>query len=154
MIKRLNAYEQADVLDIAAAISLAERVQLDERLAGVKYGKRDLGMARSALVRVLEHIFETVPLEQLKSIRRQLQLIEFSTGVKGAGVTQADKTYGRFLTFEQIGALVDACRDTCMLCDKLPGTLKRCKLRKALDALPLNVDMCLDEFEYYEGEGL
>ena len=47
--KRLNASEQEGLLNLFGVLQLLQEHKLDKRLAGIKYGKRDLGMMRAKI---------------------------------------------------------------------------------------------------------
>ena len=147
MNKRLNAKEQGDLIELAAALTLINGIGLQERISSAPGGARDFGLLKSLVSKTLSRVFATVPLEQLKRIKRQFELIEISSGVRGVGASDADKKYGRFVSHEDLRELIKGCSDKCDICDKSAETRRNCKLRKALNALPVDHEICLDDFD-------
>ena len=62
--KRMNAAEQTAIKQLAIALTILQDHDLDKRLEGIKFGKRDMGNLRSTIQRVFEGLMATVPLEQ------------------------------------------------------------------------------------------
>ena len=133
--KRFNASEQEALLQLAAAITNLQRASpLDRRVSTIPHGKQLLGGAKGMAQRVFEGLLETMPTEQLWSLRRNLDSLCVRVGVKAAHDSPND--YGRYLSFQALEALTGATRDHCMMCQLSTQQQRQCPLAKALDELP------------------
>ena len=142
MDKRANFAELENLYTYCAALSIVESFETP-RLSSA--GTKRLRTVRTMMGHILEEYFATMPVDQLEHVRRQLPLIRYTTGVSPVAVAQDAKRFGRFLTFEEIRVLMEGCADKCLMCDRKPGTVKACKLRKLLSSLPVEIPLCLDE---------
>ena len=111
------------------------RPALQERLRGIKYGPRDMGLAAGALDRVLDALYETVPDKQRKTLDNNLEMSELYVGVRTTRRFDK-KDYGMVLSWNQLEALCSAAREKCLLCTLDPQSQRRCPLAKLLDELP------------------
>lgn len=142
MEKRANFRELEQIYNWCAAMSIADAFET-RRLSPA--GLKRLRTVRTMAMHILEEIFSTLPDDQLMHIRRQLPLIRYTAGVQAVAVPSDAKRFGRFLTFEELSLLLDGCTDKCLMCDRKPGTVKACKLRKLMSSLPVDIPLCLDE---------
>lgn len=110
---------------------------LAERLKGVKYGARDASMLTKALGRVVSGLYNTVPYEQLAHLSRNIKCAGVHVGVHIKGRTQ-EKEYGMCLSWEQIGILMGATKEKCLVCTLDPQEQRKCPLAKILDEFPGN----------------
>lgn len=127
--KRLTAAEQKDFINLCAVESLLQLKALMPRLNGETHKR-----AYDAVMDLVTGTMEQMPLEQLQSYQKQMRHIAISIGVKNAG--NFDDWDGRYLRFSEINALLDGCGDHCLMCDKLPQTMKRCGIRKVYNTIP------------------
>lgn len=142
MDKHASYRELESIYTYCAALSIVEDFE-SSRLGPA--GLKRLRTVRTMMGHMLDEIFQTIPVEQLEHVRRQLPLIRYTTGVSPVAVAQDAKRFGRFLTFEEIRELLAGCEDKCLICDRSKGTVKACKLRKLLSSLPVEIPLCLDE---------
>lgn len=132
--KRLTADEQKQFIDLCAAQCVIESEPLKKRLRGIKQGPMMMGNIKSCLQRILTAVMDTMPYEQLLSYQKQMKHIAIYAGVKRIG--EYDDWDGRYLTFTQINDLLEGCQDHCLMCEKDPATMKRCKIRKIMNTVP------------------
>lgn len=134
--KRLNANEQLALMHLCAAVqALAASSALNKRVGKIKGAKAMLNGAKGMIDKLLDSIFDTMPLEQLISIRRNLNTLTYSVSVKSVGGKDY-KTDGRWLSLAALDELCGATRDHCLMCIKTVEEQRRCHLAKALDELP------------------
>lgn len=138
--KRVTASEREALMRINLAMSflMDEPVHLKNRSKMVKNGAFLLGSARSALERYMDGAYRTIPAEQLMTIRRSIMETAYRVGIKCSATANAnrDKEWGVVVPNETINLLFDACSDHCLMCGLDTEGQKKCKLRKALDAIP------------------
>lgn len=141
--KRMSAQERDGVMRLAVAddaIGLACE-DLGERLRGIKYGKRDLGLIRAKIRKIHESVMQTMPEEQHRSYIRTLAMTTYQLGVRGpAGGGKRVDGYGLALEFWVVGALVDACKEKCLVCGLDTEGQRKCELRKALDVIGNDIE--------------
>lgn len=150
--KRLYAEERLALLHLCAALQgFASASALDKRIASNKGAKSMVNGAKGMLGKVLEEIYDTVPLEQLLSIRRQLKGLRYSISIQNVGGKDY-KNDGMYLSLEALDTLLDATRDHCMMCMKNTTEQRKCALAKALDELPcINADENAKGCRYFCG---
>ena len=140
--KRLTATEKDALvrMNVVLEILAKEPENLAERAAMIPGAKRDLGMMAAKITKLMDAFAETIPQEQLKTYLNALVMADYVIGVRRPGPHgRDDKTYGMWLPNEVIGALLDGCKDHCMMCPDQLDARKRCRLRKALDMCPSDV---------------
>lgn len=127
--KRLNSNEQKDFVNLCAAEALLQVDNLKRRIDDEGWEK-----VHNGLIDLVNDVMSTMPYEQLKSYQKQMKHIAISVGIKNAGV---DPDWdGRYLNFSQINELLEGCQDHCLMCDKMPQTMKQCGIRKVYNSLP------------------
>lgn len=146
--KRINSSEYDALVALEAVHAVLESPKtwpvLAKRLKDVNYGARDSSMLTKALGRVLRGIYNTVPYEQLAHLSRNIKLSSVHVGVYVKGRSQ-EKECGMCLSWEQIGVLMDATREKCLVCNLDPQEQRKCPLAKVLDEFPTD--------KYEQGKG-
>ena len=136
--KRLthDEYDAMVALKSAQAVFKKSRVwdDLQERLRGTRYGARDKGLVLSALNRLLESLYDTIPEKQLDNLFHNLSVSGLYVGVRVTDKSMSD--YGQVLSFNQINALHSAAKEKCLLCTLNPQEQRQCPLAKIFDELP------------------
>lgn len=150
--KRLYAEERLALLHLCAALQgFASASALDKRIASIKGAKSMVNGAKGMLGKVLEEIYDTVPLEQLLSIKRQLKGLRYSISIQNVGGKDY-KNDGLYLSLDTLDALLEGVRDHCMMCMKDTTEQRKCALAKALDELPcINADENAKGCRYFCG---
>ena len=136
---RLTASDRESLirLNVAYEIMATERGQLERRLSAIRGGKRDYGLIKSKINKLMEEITGTIPDEQLMTYVRSLKMASYTIGIKRPGnMERNDKDYGMWLSYEVINALLSGCHDHCMMCLSDKAERRACKLRKALETIP------------------
>jgi len=145
----MNADEQYDLKCLLAASSICERIGLERRFAKVKNGPRNWMYAKKHIKTLLEGVMDQIPTEQLMSLSKNLDSISFTVGIKKP-ITQSDKDFGLWLSYDAINALMESAHDTCMMCSKTGKEQQSCPLRKGLDELPVQrINETKGECPYY-----
>lgn len=136
--KRLTSTEQSDILYWAAMISMLENGRMKNRITSMlPYGGRDYGLIRNRASQIFNGLMETIPVAQLKSLRKNFSALSFTVGIRRVDHKSEDD-YGHWLSHRSIEALVDACRDRCLTCMLSDVERRKCPLRAALDELPIS----------------
>ena len=132
---RLKASEREAMMRQALAedFILKNKIYLDARLAKIPRGRNLLssigGMIRSLNVK----LYETIPVEQLQSFKRNIRSVGYTVGVMLPGEHEHNDQFGLWLSFDTINTLVSALKDHCLVCNKDPIEQRKCPLQKALD---------------------
>ena len=127
---RLQIEETDSLCGIYAAFSELERAKktLDKRLSMIPNGKRDLGLARSTILRLMEQILATVPADKLLSLRRNMRQMRYRVYPVPPVSTPEDET---IMSASDLAILTQyAHKYACIACDK---DCNQCELGKALD---------------------
>lgn len=151
--KRLTATEKEALvrLNVALEVLTKEPQYLRERAALIPGAKRDLAMIAKRIEGLMEQFALTIPSEQARTYLNALGMASYVIGVRRPGDHgRDDKNYGMWLPNEVINALVDGCRDKCLMCSGDTEARRRCALRKALDMVPNDVPHDVDDCPYYE----
>lgn len=139
-VKRMTASEREALTRINLGLSflLVETAALEKRTAMIPNGKFWLGAARSALTKYTQAVYDTIPNEQLLTIRRSIMETGYTVGVLCGARANVNRTkeMGLVVPFDVITTLVNGCNDHCLTCALDTEGQKRCQLRKALDAIP------------------
>ena len=124
-------------LNIAYEILETEGDNLDRRLRQISGGKRDYGLIKAKINRLMHDVVDTIPQDQLMTYIRSLKMASYTIGIKKPGkMERNDKEYGLWLSFDVINALLTGCHDHCMMCPGDKAERRACKLRKALETIP------------------
>ena len=141
--KRLTASEREKFLwlTMAGEVLVQVRDGLAPRLALIPGGKRDAAMLESVITKLMEKLIDTVPLEQLFTLRRNLQMCNFQIGVRRPGEHRNNRDNGIWMSYDQYNELIEIVRTHCCeLCEmdsKMESFAARkgCKVRKIIMAL-------------------
>ena len=149
---RLRANEQLALLHLCAALqAFVSAEDLHNRVASIKGCKSMLNGAKGMLGRVISEIYNTMPVEQLMSFRRNLKGLRYSVNVQNVNGKDY-KNDGRWLSLDALDELCAATKDHCMVCMKDPQEQRKCALAKALDELPcINADENARGCRYFGG---
>ena len=94
---RLTASDRESLirLNVAFEILETEGKQLERRLQAIQGGKRDYGLLKSKINKLMENMTDTIPDDQLMTYVRSLQMASYTVGIKRP-VTggNRDKDYG------------------------------------------------------------
>jgi len=134
--KRMTASERQTFMHAIAAVEAMENLGgLERRIHSIRNGNWLYKTGRGIIGKLYEEIFKTMPLEQQKSIRRQLPGFRYSlhiTNVNGKDM----RNDGLWLSWEALEAMSEAIKDHCLMCQKNTMEQRMCPLAKALDELP------------------
>jgi len=149
--KRLSASERDTMLRIVTALNIlvTEPEKLKERMKDVPYYSRDVGMLRAKALSIIDKMTNTVPKEQMWQWYREVKSVTYTVGVPGVSSHNNDK-YGVWLPNNLINALMDGCKEQCLMCNLDKGQRRACKLKKTLDAIPNDIQDKMDgDCPYY-----
>ena len=150
--KRLTASERQGLMHMFAAVQAMEELSpITRRLESIPGCKRLVRGARGMLRKAADEVLGSMPLEQLKSIRRQLPGLRYSIYVKNVNCRNMNED-GLYLSYDALDALAFAVKDHCITCSKNVEEQRKCKLAKALDELPcVNADENARGCRYFGG---
>lgn len=131
---RLKNDEREEIYRWMAALTILHEDKLDGRIRQKNGGARDLGLIRSKIDNIMEHVFDTVPLDQLITVRNNAHALKCTVGVRPVS-DDSMKSYGLFLTYDQLDAIIKACEDHCIMCNFSQAEIRGCKLRAVLDQI-------------------
>ena len=150
--KRLTASERQGLMHMFAAVqAMEELTSINRRLESIPGCKRLVRSARGMLRKAADEVLGSMPLEQLKSIRRQLPGLRYSIYVKNVNCRNMNED-GLYLSYDALDAVAFAVKDHCITCSKNVEEQRKCKLAKALDELPcVNADENARGCRYFGG---
>lgn len=136
--RRLQGYEQEALWNLMAAEHSLNRTEgLKRRFGQITMGNADIGLLKAKTKALLERCMDTVPTDQLLSIRRNLGAVRIQIGIQRP--TNRQDEFGRWISWDAIGGMEEAMKEHCMMCDKSFDDRCKCKLRKALNELPIDL---------------
>ena len=142
--KRLTASEREALTRLSVACDIIDKTkaELDKRRKMIPYGSRDTEMVKKVLEKLLANYIKTIPIEQLPSYVNNMRMVSYVVGVKRPGVIggRDEENFGMWLPYETLNILFDGCHDKCITCMEDTEGQKRCRLRKALDSIPNDVE--------------
>lgn len=141
--KRLNTEERQGVmtLDMLTRSFDAAMGFLDKRFADYKYLKRDLGLIKGALHRMLAHLARTVDIDSIEVCRRQSR--DFRIGIeRWTPIKRPNEII--MLAEEEHMLFRLALEERCKMCLKSGREYKECELRR----------LCLKYLQAPEDEGV
>ena len=150
--KRMSASERDTMLRIVTALNilLTEPEKLKERMKDVPYYSRDVGMLKKKALDIIDKMTDTIPQEQLWQWYREIKTVTYVVGIPGAASTHNNDKFGVWLPNNLINALMDGCKEQCLMCNLDRAQRRACKLKKTLDAIPNNVQDKMDgDCPYY-----
>lgn len=134
--KRLCADERVALMHLFAAMqAILESKGIEKRAAQIPKVKGLIASAKGMLGSALDKIMDSMPEDQLRSLRRNLGDLRYWLSVTPA----AGKNYsedGLWLSYPTLDELCAATKDHCLMCGKSIEEQRKCKLQKALDELP------------------
>lgn len=134
---RMNANTR-EAFTILYAVSAALRhveQHLEPLTKRVQNGWRDLRAAESLLDKCVDALMDTVPPEQLMTIKHQMDVSTFKIAIKPVGKARDDAPW--VVEKDDLTTLVKyAVDNTCVLCDGK----QKCELRSLLDELPVKIE--------------
>ena len=139
MRKRMTASERDAMLrmNIVLEILDTETAKLEERLKGIPYAKRDIGMMKQKIYKLIGQLTDTIPDDQMFHWLRMLKTATYYVGARNPVKEAHNKSeYGYWLSVKTIEALLDGLHDKCMVCDLDRSQRRACPLRKAIDSIP------------------
>ena len=150
--KRLTASERQGLMHVFAAVqAMEELAPLMRRIDSIPGCKRLVSSARGMLRKAADEVLGSMPLEQLKSVRRQLPGLRYSIYVKNVNGKNMNED-GLYLSFDALDAIAFALKDHCLTCTKNVEQQRQCKLAKALDEMPcVNADENARGCRYFGG---
>lgn len=150
--KRLSADEMRGLLNLFAGLNALKEAELvNSRITEIE-GARRLYMCGWGMIRRLsEKIVDSMPMDQVLSLRRNLKTLRYSISVaRPGGKDYSDD--GRWLSYTALDVLVGAAQDTCLMCMKDKQEQRKCPLAKAFDELPCSrEDFRTDGCRYFNG---
>ena len=138
--KRMNSSAKAAFIALFALADMAERMEEDFSQIiepRTKRGWKKYKLAEKLLNDIAFEVMDTIPFDQLKSIKYQCENSNVRIAWKGAIETPHDGMW-----VMDLDELLELARisvgTTCLLCDKTLGN--PCNLRRILDDLPITID--------------
>mgnify|MGYP003302273880 FL=1 len=150
--KRLNASEQQALFAMFAALNaLKDSEDLDNRLNQIKGAKSWRNGALGMVRKTCEAVMDSMPTEQIKSVKRNLATLRYHISVAKPG-GRSYKDDGRWLSYDALDTLCEAAQERCLMCQKNKQEQRQCPLAKSLDELPCaKADERADGCRYFTG---
>ena len=135
--KRLSAAERDQYLHLQVALSaLKDTSAMAQRIKRIPRARSMLACAIGLIEGVSSRILDTVPLEQLLSLKRNMPHLRWDVRITSAS-SKDFSTDGVWVSFNGLDALCDAAREKCLMCMLDKQQRRKCPLAKALDELPI-----------------
>lgn len=150
--KRLTASERTGLMHLFTAVqALSECTTLERRIGSIPGCKRLVNGSMGMLRKAATEVMTSMPLEQVKSVRRNLPGLRYTITVADVNGKRMNDD-GLWLSFDALDALAFAVKDHCLTCTKNTEEQRKCQLSKALDELPcVNADTEARGCPYYGG---
>lgn len=152
--KRMYAMEQKGYMNMAIAQSIAGELMNDIpdrlKLAGV-FDR--IKKVHEEITLCMHRVYNTAPEDQRQMIDNNVARTTYAVGVKtigSVGTRERDSGWGVTVSYEDIGTMVDALKDHCLVCTGSPQEQECCKLRKVFDRLGVDVEHVRGECAYRE----
>lgn len=132
--KYLTSGEYQALRSIFAAVSelATHETAIKSRARFVKNGWRDFRQCTTTLVRLMERIMNTIPLDKIRTIQRELDNTQLLIKVNAAPIKVDDGI--TYIGVKDLEKLVQkACENECMLCEKDKAGVRHCEMRKCLE---------------------
>ena len=149
--KRMSAGERDTMLRIVTALNIlvTEPEKLKERMKDMPYYSRDVGMLKAKALQIIGKMTDTIPQEQMWQWYREVKSVTYTVGIPRVSSHNNDN-YGVWLPNNLINALMDGCKEQCLMCNLDRAQRRACRLKKTLDAIPNNVqDKADGDCPYY-----
>ena len=141
---RLYATERESLVRLAMTVEVTRDMPetFRRRRKLVKGLPARLGLLKWLTSRVMDDLMDTVPAEQLMALRRNLAGASFVIGVRrpGSKAQPLHDDYGMWMSYNQLDTILEACKDHCMMCGLEPDTARQCPLKKAFDAMGVDIE--------------
>lgn len=152
--KRLTASEREALVRMNIVLDILTEAQaaLNARSALIPGEKRDLGLLKAKIKKLMDAYADTIPDEQLKTYVHSLRMVSYCVGVKRPGTEgkRNDRDYGMWMPYETVNSLLIACHEHCLMCASDRQERDACPLRKTLDSIPNDVPARADgDCPYY-----
>lgn len=152
--KRMYANERDQFISMRVALEILNNLNdvFKDRLvfagvdAVVKKAAEDIDDA-------MKRIYYTIPNDQKKTILHNIENATYATGVKtpgSVGVRSGDSKWGIYISYADMGMILDAAKEHCLTCMGMPDEQESCDLRKVYDRIGFNVDHARGECAYRE----
>lgn len=141
---RMNGWEKDALLRLAVAeqILCRETAAVERRARSAPGCWRDIRMIQAKIQAITKQLLDTVPVEQLLILRRAMQDASYEIGARGPVGRNPQKfkeTNGMWLPYSVINEMFNGARDKCLVCMENREGQSRCRLRKALDLIPSDI---------------
>lgn len=135
--KRLHSNERVALMHLFAGMQamLEAKDGIERRANSIPKCKGLLASAKGMLGKALDMIMDTMPEDQLRSIRRNLGDLRYWISIKPAAGKNFSED-GMWLSYNALDSICAATKDHCLMCSKSIEEQRKCELQKALDELP------------------
>ena len=150
--RRLKSTEYTALMHLMAAVeAMGSAGALNDRIASIPRCKAMINGAYGGLCKGTKAILKSMPLEQVRSVQRQLKGLDYNLRIKSVNGVDHRET-GYYVTLDALNCICAATKDHCLMCDKNTEEQRKCKLAKALDELPcINANESTHGCRYYGG---
>lgn len=134
---RMNYAEYTAFLELGALVGTIEGLskRLEKRLRAVPGGWRDARMLDSVTASLLTRLCETIPLEKLLAIRKELDHTQVIIRTRPDYAAQSRDSV-TYVNEEALDRLVQRVMDfECHMCDRSRAEAKRCQVRKDIEGI-------------------
>lgn len=143
-VKRMTATERESLMRVNLALNflITEAENLKGRNKLIRRGNWFLAAARGLVKKYMTECYRTIPKEQLAVIRRSVQDTTYTVGVRCPATRdrKRDEEYGVIVPIGVLNVIFSACGDHCLTCMGNGDEQRKCRLRKALDVIPNDVE--------------
>lgn len=139
MKKRMTASERDALLrmNVALEILATEVPKLEGRLKEIPYAKRDIGLLKNRIYKLVGALTDTIPEEQMYHWYKMMETATYYVGARNPGQeSKNEREYGYWLSVRTIRELLDGLHEKCMMCNLDLAQRRACPLRKAIDSIP------------------
>lgn len=131
-LKRDEYYALKFLMSLGPAVMMV-RDQLGKRLSGIKYAKRNIGMALYCMDQLENMVLDTAPVKQLKQLQHEIENSEVFVRTKSFTPYNNDATDYVPISREDLKTLITyAVQYECDVCEKHGKEAKKCPLNQLL----------------------
>lgn len=152
--KRMYAQEQKGYMSMAICQSIAKELLTDMperlKLAGVYDRVKHI---HEEMTLAMHRVFNTIPNDQRDAIDNNVAQSTYAIGVKtlgSIGTRERDTGWGVAVSYADMGVMMDALKDHCLVCTASVHEQECCSLRKVLDRLGVEAEHVRGECAYRE----
>lgn len=129
-------------LEYEALLELTGAQDCINRTGPIEHRAPSVIPAREIIGQAYSEIARTIPVEKLKSIRRDLDKTRVYIKIEAPGIETLDGTAYRYVKTETLNRLVDyMANNACLLCDRSETEARGCPYRAVMeDAIPHEID--------------